>query len=453
MEHVGASAMMILNNRLLATLLLLGVCAISTSLPCHGGDSNVAAQSPGASVRPVTAQRLENADAEPGNWMSHGRTYSEQRFSPLDQINASNLSRLKLAWYYDIDEYRPVEATPIVVDGVMYSTAAWGVVYAIDAATGKQLWKYDPRTDKAWDVHTCCRAVNRGVAVWNDKVYVGTTDGRLVALNAATGTPVWSKLTIDPAWPYSITGAPRVARGKVIIGNSGADLGVRGYVTAYDSETGNQLWRFYTVPGNPAGGFENDAMRMAAKTWTGEWWKFGGGGTVYDAIVYDPDLDLVYIGVGNGSPWNQHVRSPGGGDNLFLASIVALNAETGAYVWHYQTAPGEEWDYTATQPIILADLRIEGVVRKVLMQAPKDGFFYVLDRKTGALISAEKFVPTNWASGVDPKTGRPVEIAAAHHPDGKPIELQPGAYGGHNWNPMSFSPKPAWSIFRHRSTP
>ncbi len=394
-----------------------------------------------SAARPVTAERLENADAEPGNWMSHGRTYSEQRYTPLTQIDAATLPRLKLAWSYDIDETRPVESTPIVIDGVLYATAAWGKVFALDAATGREIWRYDPRVDQAWDVHTCCRAVNRGVAVWNGKVYVGATDGRLIALDAQTGKPVWQQMTIDPEWPYSITGAPRVFKGKVIIGNSGADLGVRGYVTAYDAETGKQLWRFYTVPGNPADGFENDAMRMAAKTWNGTWWKFGGGGTVYDAIVYDPEFDLVYIGVGNGSPWDQHIRSPGGGDNLFLASIVALRGDTGEYVWHYQTTPGESWDYTATQPMILADLDIDGKTRKVLMQAPKNGFFYVLDRQTGALISAEKHVPTNWATHIDLKTGRPAQVAAGHFPDGKVIELQPGAFGGHNWNPMAFSPR------------
>ncbi len=388
----------------------------------------------------VDETRLVNADLEPGNWMSTGRTYSEQRYSPLDTVNAANIPKLGLAWYHDLDTTRGIEATAIVVDGVMYTTGAWSLVYALDAATGKLLWSYDPQVPKEWGVHACCDVVNRGAAVWKGKVFVGTIDGRLVALDAGTGKPVWDVSTIDKTRPYTITGAPRVVKGKVIIGNGGADMGVRGYVSAYDADTGALAWRFYTVPGHPADVFESDVLKEAAQTWTGEWWTMGGGGTVYDSMAYDPELDLLYVGVGNGSPWNQQLRSPAGGDNLFLASIVALNPDTGDYVWHYQTTPGETWDYTATQHMILADLTIDGQVRKVIMQAPKNGFFYVLDRATGAFISARNFVPVTWAKGIDPKTGRPIENEAARYRL-KPALVSPSPLGAHNWQPMAYSPK------------
>lgn len=393
----------------------------------------------GTTVRHVTAERIENADAEPGNWLSHGRTYDEQRFSPLATINEDNVTGLGLAWYFDIDTNRAMEATPLVADGIMYVTAAWSVVYALDAVTGELKWQYDPQTPRSWGAYACCDVPNRGAALWNDKLYVATFDGYLVALDADTGEVAWKTDTIDRTPPYTITGAPRVIKGKVIIGNGGAEYGVRGYVTAYNAETGEQLWRTYTVPGNPADGFESDAMRLAAKTWNGEWWKFGGGGTAWDAFAYDPDLDLLYVGVGNGSPWNREVRSPGGGDNLFLASVLALDPDNGEYVWHYQTSPGETWDYTATQHMILADLTIDGEDRKVLMQAPKNGFFYVLDRKTGDLISGSPYIAVNWATHIDPESGRPVEVPGARYEAAQKI-IFPGAWGGHNWHPMSFSP-------------
>lgn len=385
--------------------------------------------------------RITNADKEPGNWMSYGRDYAEQRFSPLDQINLDTVAKLGLAWSYDFDEFEPIESTPLVVDGVMYVTSSWSKVYALDAVTGKELWRFDPEVDRSRLVYVCCNAVNRGVAWWNGKVYVATIDGRLIALDARSGKVVWSKLTIDLAKPYSITGAPRVAKGKVFIGNAGADIGVRGYVTAYDAETGEQVWRFYAVPGNPADGFENKAMEMAAKTWTGEWWTWGGGGTAWDSIVYDQELDLVYLGFGNAAPWNQHIRSPGGGDNLFVASIVAVKPDTGDYVWHYQVNPGETWDYSASMPMMLATLPIQGKPRKVLMQAPKNGFFYVIDRETGKLISATAHAFQNWAKGFDQKTGRPIEAPNARYPDGKAVFVGPSAAGATNWQPMSFNPK------------
>ncbi len=392
-----------------------------------------------AAVADDPNSRLLSADRDNGNWLSYGRTYAEQHFSPLDQINAATVGKLGLAWSYDIDEPRMVEATPLAVDGILYVTGGWSKLYAVDARTGKELWRYDPEVPRAWGEKACCDVVNRGVAYFDGRVFLGTLDGRLVALDAKSGVVTWSVRTTDPKQSYTITGAPRVVKGKVIIGNGGAEYGVRGYVSAYDAKTGKQVWRFYTVPGNPAKGFENPAMRMAAKTWTGEWWKYGGGGTAWDAIVYDPELDLLYVGTGNGSPWNRKIRSPGGGDNLFLSSIVALRPDTGAYVWHYQTTPGEMWDFTATQPMILADLKIGGVVRKVLMQAPKNGFFYVLDRTNGMLISAEAFAGVSWAHGVDSR-GRPIEDPAARYPKGTAVLMQPGPGGAHNWTPMSFSP-------------
>jgi quinohemoprotein ethanol dehydrogenase len=409
----------------------------------------------------VDAARLLAADAEPGQWLSYGRTYDEQRYSPLTEIDTSNVADLGLAWYADIPLNRGQEATPIVVDGVMYLGSSWSNVFAFDARTGQQIWRYDPEVPRDWAANVCCGVVNRGVAAWNGKIFVGTLDGRLVALDAATGDEVWSVYTIDRSKRYSTTGAVRVVKGRVLVGNSGAEFGVRGYVSAYDAETGELAWRFYTVPGNPADGFENDAMAMAAKTWNGEWWKLGGGGTVWDAIVYDPVTDLLFVGVGNGSPWNQALRSPGGGDNLFLASIVALDPDDGSYVWHYQTAPGETWDFTATQPIIVADLDFgagssdgsasaDGT-RRVVMQAPKNGFFYVLDAATGELISADAFVPVNWASGVDPATGRPIQNPATRFDQtGQVAYVTPTGQGAHNWRPMSYSPRTGLVYFGSR---
>jgi len=395
----------------------------------------------GAADRPawVDDARLGNADAEPGQWMSTGRTWDEQRFSPLTQINDGNVGQLGLAWYADINTERGMEASPLAIDGVLYNVQPWNIVTAYDGKTGRVLWTYDPQVPLKYGRMACCDIVSRGLAAWEGRIYVATLDGRLIALDAVNGKPLWSTLTVDPTKSYTITGAPRVFDGKVVIGNGGAELGVRGYTSAYDAATGELLWRFHTVPGDPAEGFENAAMEMAAKTWTGEWWKAGGGGTVWDSLSYDPELNLLYIGTGNGSPWSQKWRSPGGGDNLFLASIVALDADTGEYRWHYQTVPGEEWDYTATQQMILADLAIHGRQRKVLMQAPKNGFFYVLDRETGELISAEKFVPVNWASRIDMESGRPVENPGVRYGT-TPIMVSPGAGGGHNWNPMAYSP-------------
>ena len=395
----------------------------------------------GSGTADVDGKRIAAADETPGEWLTHGRTYGEQRFSPLTQISKTTVKDLGLAWSYDLPENRGIEATPLVADGVMYTTSSWSIVRAFDAKTGKLLWEHDPQVPRKTGMKACCDSVNRGVALWEGRVYFGSLDGRLISLDAKTGKKVWDVVTVDQSKPYTITGAPRVVKGKVLIGNGGAELGVRGYLSAYDAKSGKMLWRFYTVPGKePTDGAASDeAMKLARPTWSGEFWKQGAGGTVWDSMAYDPDMDLLYIGVGNGSPWNRDIRSPGGGDNLFLSSIVALKPDTGAYVWHYQTTPGESWDYTATQHIILADITIGGQPRKVLMQAPKNGFFYVLDRATGKLISAKNYVPQTWTTGVDMATGRPIETPNARYGKGMNLGM-PGPLGGHNWQPMAFNP-------------
>ena len=414
----------------------LGVGAILFALQCSAAPALPAAAA-------VDQQRLQDADAHPGQWMSHGRTWSEQRYSPLRQIDGSNVQRLGLAWYADLNTYRGVEATPLVIDGVLYNISAWDITTAYDAATGKIKWTYDPKVSPEWSRLACCGPVSRGLAAWDGKIIVAALDGRLIALDALTGKPVWTTQTLEKGQPLSMTGAPRIAAGQVVIGNAGGDFGARGYISAYDARTGKPTWKFYIVPGDPAKGPEGAAsdsvMPMAARTWSGEWWKVGGGGNDWDSIVYDPALDLVYFGTGNGSPHAQAFRSPGGGDNLFLCSIVAVNARTGHYAWHYQEVPAEQWDYDCTAPLMLADLKIGGRTRQVVMHAPKDGFFYVLDRATGQLISAENYVPNTWASHVDMETGRPAIDSEAYVAE-KPHLMTPSYGGSHSWNPMSYSP-------------
>jgi quinohemoprotein ethanol dehydrogenase len=406
----------------------------------------LAAQS--ASSRPAGAaavnhERLVRSETEPGSWLAIGGSYHEQRYSLLDQINETTVKDLGLAWHADLDTERGQEATPVVVDGVLYVSTAWSLVKAYDIRSGALLWEYDPAVAKSKAADACCDVVNRGVAAWNGKVFVGALDGRLIALDGRTGVVAWSVQTTDTSMPYTITGAPRVVKGKVIIGNGGAEYRGRGYVTAYDAETGQQAWRWWTVPGDPSKPYEQPELARAARTWRGDtYWKLGGGGTVWDGMAYDPELDTLYIGTGNGTPWNQGIRSPGGGDNLFLSSIVALNPSTGAYKWHYQTTPGESWDYTATQPIMIADLVYPQGRRRVVMQAPKNGFFYVLDARTGRLLSAEKYAPLTWATHVDLRTGRPVEVDEARYEiTQRPAIVAPGALGMHNWHPMAFHPK------------
>ena len=436
-----------------ATLVWLAVLLTGCSgVSVVGNDqssSNTSAPAPAGAtgVAKVDAAYLTSG-GNGSDWAATGYNYQEQRFSPLAQIDASNVGRLGLAWSADLPDARGMEATPIVIDGKLFVTGPWSKVFAFDVLTGKPLWTYDPQVDKAKGVQACCDVVNRGVAAWKGRLYLGTLDGRLIALDATTGKPDWTVQTTDNTKPYTITGAPRVVKDMVLIGNGGAEFGVRGYVTAYDAATGAKKWRFYTVP-NPTGaadGEPSDAVlkAKAGSTWSanGQWKQSGGGGTVWDAIVYDAELDQLYIGVGNGNPWNHGLRSEGKGDNLFLSSVVALKPETGEYLWHYQETPAESWDFTATQPIILATLPIAGKPTKVLMQAPKNGFFFVIDRTNGHPLAADKFVNTvNWADryGAD---GRPVETAAArYYRTQKPFVGIPSALAAHNWQPMSFSPK------------
>jgi len=423
------------------SFLLALLAAAALACARGGGDSDAALR---ARVREATTAvddaRLLAADGDAGNWLTHGRTYAEQRMSPLDQIDERNVARLGLAWSLELGTNRGVEATPIVVDGVLFATGPWSVVYAVDARSGRLLWQHDPQVPRRYGRIACCDVVNRGVALYRGKLFSGTLDGRLLALDAATGARIWEVRTVDPERPYTITGAPRVVAGKVIIGNGGAELGVRGYVSAYHPETGALIWRTYTVPGDPSQPFESPALERAAKTWSGEWWKAGGGGTAWDSMAYDPELDLLYVGTGNGSPWARRHRSPGGGDNLYLSSILALRPATGELVWHYQTTPGDNWDYTATQHLILAELEIDGRTRKVVMQAPKNGFFYVVDRETGELLSAKPYVKVSWATGVDPETGRPIEAPEADYGLTAAF-IWPSPLGGHNWQPMSFNPE------------
>ncbi len=386
--------------------------------------------------------RFIRANAATGrDWPSHGLDYAETRHSRLAKITTDNVKDLGLVWSYDLESTRGVEATPVVVDGVMYVTASWSIVHAIDVRSGQRLWVFDPQVDRSKGYRGCCDVANRGVAVWQGKVFVASYDGRLFGLDAATGSKVWEQDTIvDRKMSYTITGAPRVFKGRVIIGNGGAEYGVRGYLTAYDAATGKQAWRWFSVPGDPAKGFEDPSMAKAAKTWDPavKWWEAGGGGTMWDTMAFDPDLNLMYVGTGNGSPWARSTRSPAGGDNLYLSSLVALNPDTGKYVWHYQETPGDNWDFTATQPMILADLKIDGAARKVILHAPKNGFFFVIDRTNGKFISAQNFVEVNWATGYD-SSGRPIETDIARTAD-RPREIIPSAFGARNWHPMSFNP-------------
>jgi alcohol dehydrogenase (cytochrome c)/quinohemoprotein ethanol dehydrogenase len=388
-----------------------------------------------------------------GDWLSYGRDHTEQRFSPLTQITEANVSELGLAWSADLDTARGQEATPLVHDGVLYVSTAWSMVKAYDARTGALKWSYDPQVPRETLVRVCCDAVNRGVALYGDKVYVAALDGRLIALDQKTGKEVWSKLVVPDQKSYAITGAPRIAKGKVLIGSAGAEYRARGFLAAFDAQTGNELWRFHTVPGNPADGFENEAMEKAAKTWSGKWWEFGGGGTVWDSITYDPVTNLVYFGTGNAEPWNPKTAGREG-DSLYTSSIVAVNADTGEYAWHYQETPEDRWDFDSDSQIIVADLPLEGKPAHVVLHAPKNGHVYVLDAKTGKFLSATPFTKVNWTTGIDPVTGRPtINPEARYEQTGKMFLGMPGIYGAHTWHPMSFSPKTGLMYIPVNETP
>lgn len=389
-------------------------------------------------VATVASLLTLTAAAAGRDWSLHGGTQDGQRFSPIDQINEKTVSRLGLVWSRELGSTRGLEATALAQNGGVYVTGSWSVVFAFDVKTGRLQWMYDPKVPRERAYFVCCDVVNRGVALHGGKVYVGTLDGRLIALDQRTGSAIWSVQTTDPAKPYAVTDAPTIANDKVLIGNAGSEYGVRGYITAYDAENGKQLWRFYTVPGNPQKGFESKAMEAAAKTWSSsEWWKAGGGGTAWGGMLYDPGLDLVFFGTGNPVACYRSLR--GEGDALYTASILAVKAATGELAWYFQTTPGDSFDYDATQPLIQADLTIKGRLRKVILQANKNGFFYVLDRQTGEFLSAAPFVDgITWASGIDPKTGRPIEMPGVADSTAK--LLSPGATGAHNWNPMAFHP-------------
>jgi quinohemoprotein ethanol dehydrogenase len=407
--------------------------------------SDVSAQENSKPGAHVDGEKIAKADAAPGDWLSYGRTYSEQRFSPLSAIARSNVTQLGVAWEYRTNSVRGLEGTPIVADGVMFVTSNWSRVIALDAKSGRELWQYDPKVPGAIGRHACCDVVNRGVALWKGAVYLGTLDGRLIKLDTQTGKALWTVDTIeDHERSFTITGAPRVMDGLVLIGNAGSEYDGRGYMTAYDADSGRQVWRFHVVPGDPGKPQESEALRVALKTWdlTGErkFWETGGGGGPWNGMAFDPALDLVYFGTGNGSPWNQGIRSPRGGDNLYLSSVVALHARTGGFAWAYQTTPGDEWDFDSTADVVLADIRIADRLRHVVLHAPKNGFFYVIDRENGKLISAKPFGIVTWAKGIDPKSGRPIENPDARY-SSKMATVYPQIAGAHNWQPMSFDPQ------------
>ncbi len=388
----------------------------------------------------IGRDRVLAADSEPGQWLTSGRDSGKSHYSTLDQINKDTVSRLGFAWQYETGTTRGLQATPIVIDGVMYTSGTTGRAYALDARTGEEIWAFDPQSDGQVNRYVCCDEINRGVAVWDGMVYVASLDGRLFGLDAETGEVVWEQNTIIyPDRAYSITGAPEVAGGVVAIGNAGSDYDARGYVSAYDIKTGEFAWRFFVVPRDPAlGPQEHPELEMALETWDPESrWDVGGGGTPWNAMVYDPELNLLYVGTGNSALFHWAERSPSGGDNLFLASILAIDPDTGRLVWHYQQAPMDSWDYTATQPMILTDLEVDGQMRRVLMQAPKTGYFYVLDRATGELLRAHEYVPVNWATGIDMETGRP-QISPHALDLYTPQWIVPSGMGGHAWNPMAW---------------
>jgi quinohemoprotein ethanol dehydrogenase len=394
-------------------------------------------------TRRVDQSALKAAD-KGGEWLTYGHTYSEQRYSTLKLIDTTNVGRLGLEWSLEIGNGGgPQEATPLFANGVLYGITNWSITFAVDARTGKEIWRYDPEVRQG-GVQLCCGVISRGIALYEGKVIVPVVDGRLVALDAATGKVLWSVVIVptENRKNYSLTMAPRVIKGKVIIGNAGAEFApYRGYLAAFDVNNGKRLWLFYTVPGDPERGFENKAMEAAAKTWEGEWWKYGGGGSMWDGMAYDPDANLVYVGTGNGLPWPQEIRQGKGTkrlDNLYITSILALDVDTGQLKWHYQCTPGDEWDYDAIQHLMLADIKIKGRDRKVIMQVNKNGFFYVIDRITGEFISGEPVAPVSWTTGLDPKTGRPNINPDAYYSSERGVTVSP--LQAHNTAQMAFNP-------------
>ncbi len=393
----------------------------------------------------IDRARLLDATRHPEQWLTTGGDFGKTHFSGLSSINASTVARLGFAWEFKTGTERGLEATPIVVDGVMYTSGVAGRVYALDAGSGKLLWQFEPKIDPRVHRSVCCDQVNRGVAVWRGRVYVAALDGILYALEAASGRILWSVDTItDRTRGYASSGAPEVAGNVVVIGNMGGEFDTRGYITAYDLDTGHQAWRFFTVPGDPRRPVENPELAMAAKTWDpNSRWDIGGGGNVWDGMTYDPELNLLYVATGNGVMYGHARRSPSGGDNLFLSSILAIRPDTGRLAWYYQETPGDQWDYDADAPLLLTTVTIDGRARKVLMHAPKNGFFYVLERATGKLLSAKPFVPVTWARGVDLNSGRPMKNPEADYATG-PKLVYPSEAGAHSWNPMAFSPDTGW---------
>ncbi len=396
-----------------------------------------------AEDRMITDKELSD-ESNTADWLAYGRTHSEQRFSPLKDINVDNVGKLKPEWYLDLPDKNDMVGTPLVVDGVLYYVGTLNVIRAIDARTGKMLWEYDPKVAKEITDNNMRKvfwSYSRGLSAYNDKLYVATWDGRIVAINRKDGKEVWQTRTFPHDTPLNITGHVKAFDGKVFVGNGGTELGpTRGYVTAYDAETGKQLWRFFIVPGNPADGFEDEAQEMAAKTWTGKWWEHGGGGNAWHGWTYDKEFNQLIFGTGNGSPWNRKVRSPGGGDNLFLCSVVAVDANTGKYKWHVQTAPGDTWDYNSNMDIVLADLKIDGKNVKAAMHAPKNGFFYVIDRSNGKVLSAEKFADVNWSTKFDLEKQTHIIPESAWFNDGEE-NIYPSVFGAHSWHAMSYNPE------------
>jgi quinohemoprotein ethanol dehydrogenase len=428
--------------QILGLSLLLPVVLLGCK-PADKAATEAASATPAVLKSPamVDEKRLLNAANESGQWMTYGGNYEETRFSKLKQIDTNTVKGLGLEWFADYDSNMQQTGTPLYIDGVLYVSTAWSNVYAFDARTGKQLWRYNPKVPGEWVQKVCCGLVNRGIAAWNGKIFVGTLDGRLVAIDAKTGTPAWETYAIDRSKSYSITVAPRVVKGKVFVGPSGGEFGVRGYIAAFDAETGKEVWKFYTIPGDPSKPQENAALDAAVKTWNNkDFYKLGGGGTVWDAMVYDPVNDLLFFGTGNGTPWNQDSRDPKGGDNLYLASVIAVKPDTGEYVWHYQTVPGDTWDYDAVSPMMVVNAKFNGTERRIIVQPNKNGMLYVLDAKSGELISADAFTVVNWNTGIDMKTGRPVEVKGSRYPAGKPFNLAPGVQGGHGWHSNAYSP-------------